>query len=207
MARTKAVLGAGARLSDYLSASLLARVYPVELIEQILDEHGVNSQRIRSLPATVMAYYCMALSLYPEAAYAEVYSVIAHGLAWTRSGVAVPAVAKSSISAARGKLGSAPRSKHCIDASASHWPTPSGIPMPSTPDYAWSPLRAATSRWPMNPIPPPPLATPAAEPATPPTRKPSAPCSWSAPAMPFLAPIWAHTARPSGPSANPCCRM
>ena len=108
MARTKAVLGAGARLSDYLSASLLARVYPVELIEQILDEHGVNSQRIRSLPATGMAYYCMALSLYPEAAYAEVYSVIAHGLAWTRSGVAGPAVAKSSLSAARGKLGSAP---------------------------------------------------------------------------------------------------
>lgn len=56
-------------------------------------EHGVNSQRIRSLPAAVMAYYCMALSLYPEAAYAEVYSVIVHGLAWTRSGVAVPAVA------------------------------------------------------------------------------------------------------------------
>ena len=108
MARTKAGLGAGARLSDYLSASLLARVYPAELIEQILDEHGVNSQRIRSLPAAVMAYYCMALSLYPEAAYAEVYSVIAHGLAWTRGGMAVPAVAKSSISAARGKLGSAP---------------------------------------------------------------------------------------------------
>jgi hypothetical protein len=108
MARTKAVLGVGARLSDYLSASLLARVYPAELIEQILDEHGVNSQRIRSLPAAVMAYYCMALSLYPEAAYAEVYSVIAHGLAWTRGGMAVPAVAKSSISAARGKLGSAP---------------------------------------------------------------------------------------------------
>lgn len=55
MARTKAVLGTGARLSDYLSASLLARVYPAELIEQILDEHGVNSQRIRSLPAAVMA--------------------------------------------------------------------------------------------------------------------------------------------------------
>ncbi len=30
MARTKAVLGAGARLAEYLSASLLARVYPAE---------------------------------------------------------------------------------------------------------------------------------------------------------------------------------
>ena len=34
MARTKAVLGASARLSDYLSASLLARVYAPELVFQ-----------------------------------------------------------------------------------------------------------------------------------------------------------------------------
>jgi len=51
MARTKAVLGAGARLSDYLSASLLARVYPAEMVGEILDQHGCNSKRIRSLPA------------------------------------------------------------------------------------------------------------------------------------------------------------
>lgn len=107
MARTKAVLGAGARLSDFLSASLLARVYPADLIKTILDEHGVNSQRVRSLPATVTAYYCMALSLYPEAAYEEVFSVIAQGLGWQRGG-AVPSIAKSSVSAARRKLGVAP---------------------------------------------------------------------------------------------------
>ena len=39
MARTKSVLGAGARLSDYLSASLLARVYPPDLVHQALNEH------------------------------------------------------------------------------------------------------------------------------------------------------------------------
>ena len=33
MARTKAALGTGVRLSDYLSASLLARVYPAEQVE------------------------------------------------------------------------------------------------------------------------------------------------------------------------------
>ena len=68
MARTNAVLGAGARLSDYLSASLLARVYPAAMIGEILDEHHCNSKRIRSLPAVAGAYFCMALSLYPEAA-------------------------------------------------------------------------------------------------------------------------------------------
>lgn len=44
MARTNAVLGAGARLSDFLSASLLARVYPAAMIGEILVEcasHGI----------------------------------------------------------------------------------------------------------------------------------------------------------------------
>ncbi len=108
MARTKAVLGAGARLSDYLSASLLARVYAPELVFQMLDRHGVGSQRTRSLPALVTSYYCMALSLYPEAAYEEVFSVVAQGLAWLQGSQAVESVAKSSISAARRKIGYAP---------------------------------------------------------------------------------------------------
>lgn len=108
MARTKAELGPGARLSDYLSASLLARVYPPELVNQILDEHKVNSQRVRRLPAVATAYYCMALSLYPEAAYADVFAVVAQGLAWMQGSKAVATVTKSSISAARSKIGHAP---------------------------------------------------------------------------------------------------
>jgi Insertion element 4 transposase N-terminal/Transposase DDE domain len=108
MARTKATLSTGARLADYLSASLLARVYPAELIESILDEHGVNSQRQRSLPALVTAYYCMALSLYPEVAYEEVYAVVAQGLGWMQGQSTSPEIAKSSISAARQKIGVTP---------------------------------------------------------------------------------------------------
>lgn len=110
MARTKAVLGNGARLSDYLSASLLARVYPPDVIESILDARGVNSQRQRSLPALATVYYCMALSLYPDAAYEEVYSVIAQGLGWRHGQSTAPMIAKSSISAARAKIGVAPLS-------------------------------------------------------------------------------------------------
>ena len=74
MARTKATLGSGARLADYLSASLLARVFPAERVHEALDAHGVNSQRIRRFPAVAGVYYTMALSLYPQAAYEEVCS-------------------------------------------------------------------------------------------------------------------------------------
>lgn len=67
MARTKAGLGAGARLADFLSASLMARVVPPEVVHEVLDAHGCNSRRIRAFPAVAGVYYVMALSLYPEA--------------------------------------------------------------------------------------------------------------------------------------------
>lgn len=108
MARTKAVLGTGARLSDYLSASLLARVYPATMIGGILDEHGCNSKRIRSLPAVPGTYFCMALSLYPEAAYEQVFAVVAQGLSWMQGDDSEVTIAKSSISEMRGKIGYAP---------------------------------------------------------------------------------------------------
>ena len=72
MARTKASLSTGAWLSDYLSASLLAWVYPAEAITAFQDAHDGNSQR--SLPALATTYYCMALSLYPDVDYEEVYA-------------------------------------------------------------------------------------------------------------------------------------
>jgi hypothetical protein len=76
MARTKATLGSGARLADYLSAGLLARVFPAERVNAALDAHGRNTQRLRSFPAVVGVYYTVALSLYPEASYEEVFAAI-----------------------------------------------------------------------------------------------------------------------------------
>ena len=109
MARTKAVLGAGARLSDFLSASLLARVYPAPLIASILDTHDCNSKRIRSLPAVPGTYFSMALSLYPEAAYEQVFAVVSQALSWMQGRVdddgAEVTIAKSSISEMRTKIG------------------------------------------------------------------------------------------------------
>ncbi len=108
MARSKALLGAGARLSDYLSASLLARVVPPDVVHEVLNAHGCNSRRVRSFPAASGVYYCMALSLYPEAAYEEVFAVVSQGLAWAGGCAQPPLVAKSSISALRSRIGAAP---------------------------------------------------------------------------------------------------
>jgi len=104
MARTKATLGSGVRLTDYLSTSLLARIYPASLIGELLDKHDCNSQRRRSLPATAGVYYCMALSLYPEAAYGDVFDAVAQGLAWQSRSQAPERIKASSISSARTRL-------------------------------------------------------------------------------------------------------
>jgi Insertion element 4 transposase N-terminal/Transposase DDE domain len=104
MARTKAVLGSAARLTDFLGTSLLARIYPADLIAQLLDAHQCNSQRLRDFPATAVVYYTMSLSLYPEAAYGPVFDAVAQGLAW-RDKQDAPATLKApSISVARSRL-------------------------------------------------------------------------------------------------------
>ena len=108
MARTKATLGTGARLADYLSASLLARVIPATVVNEVLDAHGRNTQRLRSFPAVVGVYYTVALSLYPEAAYEEVFAAIAQGLAWAARAREPVRISKVSISNARAKIGWAP---------------------------------------------------------------------------------------------------
>ena len=105
MARTKAPLGEGVRLTDHLSASLLARVYPMDTVSALLDKHGCNSRRVRSFPASTAVYFSMALSLYPEAAYEDVFAAMTQGLAWMQGIVTSPTVNKASITEARAKIG------------------------------------------------------------------------------------------------------
>ena len=108
MARTKAVLGSGARLSDFLSASLLARVFPAEDVHLALDAYGRNTQRMRRFPAVAGVYYCTALSLYPEGAYEEVFCVVSQDLAWAAGRGEPERVNKATISEARSKIGPEP---------------------------------------------------------------------------------------------------
>ena len=192
MARTKAVLGAGARLSDFLSASLLARVVPPEAVHAVLDAHGCNTQRVRSFPAVAGVYYCMALSLYPEAAYEEVFAVVAQGLAWS-SGAAEPAlVGKSSISGSA-QLASARRrwatscERCCVPlAEARTHPQAFYAGLEAGGDRRQH-LRVARRGRQRGRV----SATPAAaqaSSATPAIRRPAAPSWWSARRMPSWAP-------------------
>ena len=108
MARTQAVLPGGARLSDYLSVGVIAQIFPLPAVRAALEECNRRSQRQRSLPAEVMVYYVIALSLFRSVSAREVLRCLVDGLRWMASSMPVRVSGKSSISRARTRLGTAP---------------------------------------------------------------------------------------------------
>lgn len=106
MARTTAVLPPGSRVTDFISFGILARAFPVEKVRAALAASGKTSLRQRDLPAHVVVYYVLALSLYMQASSREVLRCLLEGLQWLRLGAKVNIAGKSGISQARTRLGS-----------------------------------------------------------------------------------------------------
>ncbi|MYG26551.1 MAG: IS4 family transposase [Boseongicola sp. SB0677_bin_26] len=108
MARTAATFTGGTRLSDYLSVSVIARVYPREAVRAALRSLGRDSRRRRDLPAEVMVYYVIAMALFRTVSAREVLRCLVDGLRWISPDLPVRVSGKSSISRARTRLGAAP---------------------------------------------------------------------------------------------------
>lgn len=97
------------RVTDCLSAGVLAKTFPLETVHAVLADTGRASQRERDLPAHVMAYYVIALALYSPASYGEVLRALLDGARWLAGPEATAHVpGRSGISQARTRLGEAP---------------------------------------------------------------------------------------------------
>ena len=108
MARTKAKLGSGARLADYVTVGYLALNCPLERVRETLIRCGAQSKRQRDLPHEVLVYYVMCLCLYRRAAYEEVFALVVEGLRGVYGDQrAAKLVSKGAISIARRQMGSA----------------------------------------------------------------------------------------------------
>lgn len=106
MARTKVRLEQSARLADYLSASVLVRVVPRRVVDEVLAEYGKAGQRERALPAYLVVYYVMALSLYMGVSYEQVLRCLLEGMRWLKGDSAPLRLAsKGAVSQARERLG------------------------------------------------------------------------------------------------------
>jgi hypothetical protein len=97
------------RLSDHISIGVLTRVFPPELVDQVVAQAGRAERRQRLLPARVVVYYVLALALYSSSSYEEVIRMLVDGLSWAagwRSPWSVPT--KGALAQARGRLGAEP---------------------------------------------------------------------------------------------------
>jgi hypothetical protein len=75
---------AGDRLADRIGVGVLAGVFPPELVDRVVDQAGVREQRARALPARVVVYYLLAMVLFFNSSYTEVWSKLVAGLDWAR---------------------------------------------------------------------------------------------------------------------------
>ena len=107
MARTVATLGAGTRISDFVTVGFIARTFPLSKVRQVLAETGRTSQRERELPAHVVVYYVIAMALFMNASCREVLRCLLEGVHWLSDARgALKVTTKSGISQARSRLGS-----------------------------------------------------------------------------------------------------
>ena len=75
---------AGDRLPDRIGIGVLAKVFPPELVDRVVDEAGVREQRKRTLPARVVVYLLLAMVLFFQSGYGEVWDKLVQGLEWAR---------------------------------------------------------------------------------------------------------------------------
>jgi transposase IS4-like protein/DDE family transposase len=97
------------RLTDQVGIGVLTRVVPRDLVDEVLNSTRKTEQRSRLLPARVVVYYVLALTLFFGDAYEEVMRKLVNGLrslrAW-RVEWEVPTT--GAISKARIRLGAQP---------------------------------------------------------------------------------------------------
>lgn len=109
MARVSKVRHEGDRLTDLMNIGVLTTRFPLDQIHEVLRETSKSSKRLRDLPAHVMMYYVVALSLYRAEGSREVLRLLLAGLqAIVGLGVEVVPATKAAISRARSRLGVEP---------------------------------------------------------------------------------------------------
>src|SRR2546421_1855178 len=75
-------LPASDKLTQLVSVELLTRVYPRELVCQVLTEQRRWEQRESKLSHVLMVYYVIVLSLFPRLGLREVYARLLRAWHW-----------------------------------------------------------------------------------------------------------------------------
>jgi hypothetical protein len=74
----------GSALAERIGVGVLTRLVPRELVDEVVLTSGRQEKRLRKLPARVVVYFVMALSLFHGESYEEVMRKLVQGLRWSR---------------------------------------------------------------------------------------------------------------------------
>lgn len=99
-------VGAGSSLADRAAVGVLARTFPVELVDRVIDQFWRREQRVRQLPARLVFYLVLALCLFPQESYRSTAKILMQAFGRGANGRPVPTAA--AIGAARRRLGADP---------------------------------------------------------------------------------------------------
>ena len=95
-------------LEDRISVGVLAKAFPRELVDEVIDAAGARERRRRVLPAWLTLYFTLALALFMDRGAARVMRKLAGVLAWAERGVMVKVPSEEALSNARARLGAEP---------------------------------------------------------------------------------------------------
>ena len=93
----------GQRLADRAAVGVLARTFPVELVDRVIDQFWRREQRDRQLPTRLVFYLVLVLCLFPEESYRSATKILMQ--AFGRGASARPVPTAAAIGNARFRLG------------------------------------------------------------------------------------------------------
>src|SRR5258706_2665246 len=102
------VLREDGRLEDRISVGVLARAFPRDAVEEVIEAAGAREQRNRMLPAWLTVYFVLALALFMDMGAGRVMRRLAGTLAWAARGGTVTVPSEEAPSNAPERLGAAP---------------------------------------------------------------------------------------------------
>jgi transposase IS4-like protein/DDE family transposase len=97
---------AGRSLADQAAVGVLARTFPVDLVDRVIDQFWVREQRARKLPARLVFYLVLALCLFPQESYRSAMKILMKAFGRGADGASVPTA--EAIGNARRRLGADP---------------------------------------------------------------------------------------------------
>ena len=95
-------------LEARIAVGVLARAFPRELVDEVIDAAAAREQRRRVLPAWLTLYFTLALALFMDRGAARVMRKLAGVIAWAERGITVAVPSEEALSNARTRLGAEP---------------------------------------------------------------------------------------------------